>query len=259
MKTSNDKEVVKLTGPVPEEISKRVGEELLTRNFEPSVWAQALASVNGGGRDEALAEYSRLRIAHLMGQRQRARERADSMEFRRLHSCLGVTSVKELLHGMSRVGAANLPRPRLPMPWLVIMAIGLGGSLAAMAHLLPVAATVAAAPWLPAAALGGGLLVVLLGAALTRMLPNDALRWLWGEGAVVACGLACVASLLLGTKLLVSRPRVKPVAPVVAAQVESPRLGVEEASHAPQGTAGLLKPYFEGKPGTSMATNAGEE
>jgi len=255
MKTSNDLDAVKLEDPVPEAISKRVGEEVLTRNFEPGVWAQALAAVSGG-RDEALAEYSRLRIAQLMGQQKRVRERAESMEFRRLHSCLGVTTVAELLRGMSRVGAANLPRPRLPMLWLAIMAVGLGGCLAAMVNLFAGTSPASTAPWLPVAALCGGLALVALGGVVTRLLPNHVLRWVWGEGAVAACGLACLASLMLGTKLLISRPRIQPAAPVVAAQVESlaPPAPVEVSQAGP----GLLRPYFEGPTGSSMADNGGE-
>ncbi|MCU0794842.1 MAG: hypothetical protein MUF31_02800 [Akkermansiaceae bacterium] len=215
----NEGNIVKLPAHVPADIARKVGEEVIKSEYDPAVWAEALASVRGQ-RDEAVAAYSRLRIARLMERRNRAEEKSREVEYRRLNTCLGVRTVKELLNGMSRVGNQNLPRPRLPWFWLGLLALGIAGTSSAAARLL-------ASDWiapmegrLPFFALGLGMIAVLGIMVVGRFLSNYWQLRLWGEGMVAACALACVSSFLLGTKLMMKYPASAPqVAQRVTAQV----------------------------------------
>lgn len=250
MNASNSKrEVIRLNEAVPEEITKRVGSEVLKRDFEPSTWAQALAMVSGR-RDEALAAYSRLRIAQLMSQRERVQRKAESMEFRRLNACLGVKTVKELLQGMSRVGALNLPRPRVPVLWLALLTIGFAGCLTAFVRLADLELPGTISPWLPAAALACGLAVVAVVLLVSRFLSPQLLSWLWGEGVVGACGLICLCSLLLGTRLVMKHPLMPAPAP------DAPVAMLAPAPADPTAPRGLLAPGYEVPQAIAMADPA---
>lgn len=235
--SSHSENAVRLQDQVPEEISRRVGEEVLKRDFEPGIWAQALASVSGR-RDEALAAYSRLRIAQLVERRKRANERAEAMEFRRLNKCLGVRTVRELLNGMSRVGAVNLPRPKLPFLWLLLMVVGIAGCLAALVRLFGGDLSVMLAERLPFASIGVAIVLVAGFTLVSRFLSTSTLSWLWGDGVMAACGLVCIGSFLMGAKLLIKNP-MKP-------QYVSPRTAVVEG---PKVAGGLMAPcYVEASP-----------
>ena len=202
--------VVKLPANVPADIARKVGEEVLTRQFDPAVWAEALASVSGQ-RDEAIAAYSRMRIARLSERRYRAEERSREIEYRRLNTCLGVRTVRELLNGMSRIGNPNLPRPRLPLFWLALLALGIAGTAATATRLLATDWAASIDDRLPFLALGLGLAVVLAIMATSRFLSNQWQLRIWGEGIVTACALACITSFLLGTKLMMKFPAPSPV------------------------------------------------
>lgn len=190
---------------VPRAVTVRVGREILEGRFEAGAWAQALASVKGS-REQSVAEYARLRIAQLTAQRSQVREKLATHEFRRLHSCLGVSSVKEILKRMNQGGKINIPRPRMPVVWLLVLMIGCAGSVAGLMRLGSDWLPQGIQPWVPLVALGGGFGLVAGMVLLSLSLPTSLLHRIWGEGVVIACSAACLASLYLGAKVLERNP-----------------------------------------------------
>ncbi|GAA5484566.1 hypothetical protein [Haloferula sargassicola] len=220
---------------VPEDIVRRVGQEVLSQNFDPATWARALTAVKNR-KDEALATYSRLRIVQLMERRERELDRLRKTEFRRLNQCLGVRTVRELLDGMSRVGRGNLPRPKIPFLWLALLFVGSSGFAAAALRLLNL--TFEAESILPIIAVSFAGVVTLLILAVGRFSPSHVVHWLWGEGVTVACMVACAGSLMMGTKVMLRTPR----------QVPGPQGGTLISASYQQQVApvrGVMAPCFD--------------
>lgn len=190
---------------VSESISTRVGREILNSEFDAGAWARALARVKDS-RADVVAEYARIRIHQLMGHENRLRGKVEQLETRRLRSCLGIKSARDLLLRSNRGGRMNLPRPRLPLHWLALLGIGLAGSIASLLRLaderLP-EPLLHAAPWL-GLVLAGLLVPLLVLASLAT--PPRTLRLLWGRGLVALGALACLGSMALGAKVLEKHP-----------------------------------------------------
>lgn len=207
MNSSNESlDLIRLECPeVPEDIVRRVGNEVLSQQYDPAIWARALAGVNKR-KDEALATYSRLRILQLMERRERESERTNQREYRRLNHCLGVSTVAELLSGMSRVGRINIPRPRIPYLWLALFFIGWSGVTAAAMRLFEEHLMDSVVPTLPAVAICSGVIATMLLLFTSRLAPSHLAHWLWNDGIVAACLVVCVGSVMLGTKVMMKYP-----------------------------------------------------
>ena len=189
-----------------EEISARVGEEVINGRFEPGTWARALASVKGN-REDAVAVYAKRRILDLTKERTTAAAKHESLEKRRLRACYGVKTVQDILKGMGGSSKAmNLPRPRLPMMGVLLLMLGTTGSFAALTKLSIITVPAGLHHWIPLIALGVGFSTAVATKMLGLVLPPFTLRWVWGHGLIAACAATCIASMLLGAKLMSRNP-----------------------------------------------------
>ena len=225
MRKSIDKEaVVKLKQQVPQEVSARVGEEILKGEYEPSTWARALAKAQGD-QEAVAAEYARLRISQLMRARTKAREKNDSLEQRRLNACLGVKTVKDILNGIGKVGVVNIPRPRVPWIWMLLLVLGVAGCFASFSRMLIGEIPDALRLWLPICSLGCGIAVVVVMVLSSQFFSRALVAWAWGPGIVGLSSVVCFGSLMLGAKLMVDNPFVQTARAEV--RVESPSMADE--------------------------------
>jgi hypothetical protein len=187
--------------PVDPAIAEQVGQEIIRNQLEPAAWATALAA-SGGKRQEALAAYARIRMGQLAVQHRRHRAKAQSLEVRRLNTCLGIKTVQDLLHRSNRGGQLNLIKPRVSPVWLSILLVGSAGAVASSGRLLGEYLPDRLEGWVPAMALLCGMLAVGGVLALRALLPK---RWIllgWNTGLTTVCSLACFASLCFGAKLI---------------------------------------------------------
>ncbi|MEP4078103.1 hypothetical protein [Haloferula sp.] len=205
----NKDAVVKLKRQVPEEISSRVGEEILKSEYEPGIWARALAKIDGD-QEAIVAEYARLRISQLMRAQTKAREKTDSLEQRRLNACLGVKTVKDILNGIGKVGVVNIPKPRVPWIWMIMLILGVAGCSATLARMVIGEIPDAARIWVPVFSLGCGVMVVAVMILSSQFFSRAFVAWAWGPGIVGLSSVACLGSLLLGTKLMMDNPYAVP-------------------------------------------------
>ncbi len=232
--------------PVDPEIAEQVGQEIIQNKLEPGAWANALAA-SGGKRQEALAAYARIRMQQVSAQRRLRRAKAQSLEVRRLNTCLGIKTVQDLLKRSNRGGQLNLIRPRLSVVWLAILMIGSAGSVASVGRLLGDVVPDRLERWIPAMALLCGASAVAGVLLLRALLPK---RWVllgWHSGLTTACTLACFGSLCFGAKLIA---RTSPeVIQKIAARPAAVRPAVAPApapAAAPRGPARLVvKPNID--------------
>lgn len=216
MKESIKKDgVVKLKRQVPEEISTRVGQEILKSEYEPSIWARALSSAEGD-HEAVTAEYARLRISQLMRAQTKDREKSESLEQRRLNACLGVKTVKDILNGIGKVGVVNVPRPRVPWIWMILLVLGVAGCAASLARMVIGEIPEALRLWMPIFSLGCGVMVVMIMILSSQFFSRGFVAWAWGPGIVGLSSMACLGSLMLGAKLMVDNPFVAPASSEVS-------------------------------------------
>jgi hypothetical protein len=187
--------------PVDPAIAEQVGQEIIRNELEPAAWATALAA-SGGKRQEALAAYARIRMQQVTVQRSRHRAKAQSLEVRRLNTCLGIKTVQDLLNRSNRGGQLNLIKPRVSLVWLSILLVGSAGAVASVGRLLGERVPDGLEVWVPALALLCGVMAVAGVLMLRALLPK---RWIllgWNTAFTTVCSLACFASLCFGAKLI---------------------------------------------------------
>lgn len=187
--------------PVDPAVAERVGQEIIQNRLEPAAWATALAA-SGGKRQEALAAYARIRMQQVSAQSRVRHAKAQSLEARRLTTCLGIKTVRDLLNRSNRGGQLNLIKPRLSVVWLAILLIGSAGSVASLGRLLGDVVPDRIERWLPVIALICGTSAVAGVLMLRALLPK---RWVmlgWNTALTTACTVACFGSLWFGAKLI---------------------------------------------------------
>jgi hypothetical protein len=187
--------------PIDPAIAEQVGQEIIQNKLEPGAWANALAA-SGGKRQEALAAYARIRMQQVTAQSRMRRAKAQSLEARRLTTCLGIKTVQDLLNRSNRGGQLNLIKPRLSVVWLFILLVGSAGTVASMGRLLGDVVPDRFERWIPVAALICGMSAVAGVLMLRALLPK---RWVmlgWNTALTTACTVACFGSLCLGAKLI---------------------------------------------------------
>lgn len=187
--------------PVDPSIAEQVGQEIIQNKLEPGAWATALAA-SGGKRQEALAAYARIRMQQVSAQSRIRRAKAQSLETRRLNTCLGIKTVQDLLNRSNRGGQLNLIKPRLSLVWLAILLVGSAGSVASVGRLLGDVLPDRLERWIPVVALICGISAVGGVLMLRALLPK---RWVmlgWNTALTTACTVACFGSLCFGAKLI---------------------------------------------------------
>lgn len=191
------------------EVAEQVGREILESRLDPAVWATALAECNGR-RQEAIAVYTRLRTRQLNQLHRLQQSKNRSFETRRIAKCMGdnatreslAKTIQEMLYQTRGSKGGNYVKPRLSLLWLLLLFVGTTGSVASLGRLF--------APKLPEFLVDPLVFVSVLcgiaavwGALVLRFfLPK---RWImlgWNSGLVVACNVACLSSLFLGTKVI---------------------------------------------------------
>jgi hypothetical protein len=191
------------------EVTEQVGREILESRLDPAVWALALAECNGR-KHEAIAVYTRLRTRQLSKVHRLQHVKNRSFETRRIAKCMGdnatreslAKTIQDMLYNTRGTKSGNFAKPRLSLVWLALLFVGTAGSVASMGRLL--------APRLPEYILDPLVFVSILcgigavwGALVLRFfLPK---RWImlgWNSGLIVACNIACLGSLFLGTKVI---------------------------------------------------------
>lgn len=191
------------------EVAEQVGREILESRLDPAVWATALAECNGR-RQEAIAVYTRLRTRQLNKLHRLQQSKNRSFETRRIAKCMGdnatreslAKTIQEMLYQTRGSKGGNYVKPRLSLLWLLLLFVGTTGSVASLGRLF--------APKLPEFLVDPLVFVSVLcgiaavwGALVLRFfLPK---RWImlgWNSGLVVACNVACLSSLFLGTKVI---------------------------------------------------------
>lgn len=217
--------------PIDPQIAEQVGQEILRNRLEPAAWANALA-VSGGKRQDALAAYARIRMQQVSSQHRLRRAKSQSLEARRLTTCLGIKTVQDLLNRSNRGGRLNLAKPRLSFAWLSILLVGSAGSAASVGRLLGDRVPDRIESWVPAIALVCGGIVVAGVLTLRAFLPK---RWImlgWNNAIATACTVACFGSLCFGAKLIartspevLQRFTARPPSPTAPVMVK-PRPGV---------------------------------
>jgi hypothetical protein len=228
--------VAKLKRQVPQDISARVGQEILKGEYEPGTWARAMSLVKGD-HEAVTAEYARLRISQLMRAQTKDREKTESLEQRRLNACLGVKTVKDILNGIGKVGVVNIPRPRVPWIWIMLMVLGVAGCVASLTRMAIGEIPEMLHFWMPVLSLGCGVMVVLVMILSSQFFSRAFVAWAWGPGIVGLSSMVCIGSLLLGTKLMMDNPYAQPAEPEVA--YESSDVGQVSGY---MNRAGVLKP-----------------
>lgn len=191
--------------PDPEALANRelvelVSLEIFRNELEPALWSAALA-VTGGSREAALTEYARLRVRQLAIERPPA---SRVFEGRLLKTGRRIRSAQDLLALMNRGGCNNLPKPKLSIPWLALLMTGTTASAVCASQLLApgtldyLKSTLLFPPL-------AGLVAVLAALASRAVLPKARVRHDWNDWVAIAGLIACLASLGLGSKLVISR------------------------------------------------------
>ena len=196
--------VIACDRPVDPAVAERVGQEIIQNRLEPGAWATALAA-SGGKRQDALAAYARIRMQQVGAQSRVRNAKAQSLEARRLNTCLGIKTVQDLLNRSNRGGQLNLIKPRLSVIWLAILLVGSAGSVASLGRLLGDVVPDRVERWIPVFALICGISAVAGVLMLRALLPK---RWVmlgWNTALTTACTVACFGSLCFGAKLI-ARP-----------------------------------------------------
>jgi hypothetical protein len=223
--------------PVDPAIAERVGQEIIQNKLEPGAWATALAA-SGGKRQEALAAYARIRMQQVAAQSRVRHAKAQSLEARRLNTCLGIKTVQDLLNRSNRGGQLNLIKPRLSVVWLAILLVGSAGAVASVGRLLGDVLPDRLERWLPAMALICGASAVAGVLMLRALLPK---RWImlgWNTALTTVCTMACFASLCFGAKLIA---RTSPeVIQKIASRPVATKPAPAPASAAPDGPVRLV-------------------
>lgn len=182
------------------ELVELVRLEIFRNELEPALWSAALA-VTGGTRENALAEYARLRVRQLSIERPPA---SRVFEGRLLKAGRRIRSVRDLLELMNRGGRHNLPKPKLSIAGLALLMSGTTAcAICAVQLFAPPALGHFEGPLFLFAPLAG--LVAVLAALVSRaVLPKVRVRYDWNHWVAIAGIIACLGSLYLGSKLVVS-------------------------------------------------------
>ena len=183
------------------EITKKVGQEILDNQLDPGAWATAV-SKSRGKRQEALAAYARIRIQQLSRCHRRLKAKERSFDTRRVTKCFGVKTVQDLLQRNRNGEELNFLKPRVSMFLLLTLGIGSAGCVGSLGRLLSGVLPQSMLSALPTVALVSGGLAIVGAVALRFVLPK---RWImlgWNSGLLMACAIACFASLLGGVKLI---------------------------------------------------------
>ncbi len=186
---------------IDRELAELVGLEILRNELDPAAWSRALAATDGV-RQDALAEYTRIRIRQLSADRP---ARASVFAGRHLKR-RSVRSVQDILERSNRGDRLNLPKPKLSLAALVILMLGITASTVCLVKWFEPFVPVQLRTWLP---LWGPLAGVsaVLGALLARsLLPKFTVRHDWNTWVAIVGVTACSASLYLGSKLVVLDP-----------------------------------------------------
>jgi hypothetical protein len=191
------------------EVTEQVGREILESRLDPAVWALALAECNGR-KQEAIAAYTRLRTRQLSKVHRLQHVKNRSFETRRIAKCMGdnatreslAKTIQDMLYNTRSTKGGNFAKPRLSLIWLALLFVGTAGSVASLGRLF--------APQLPEfivdplvfVAILAGIGAVWAALVLRFFLPK---RWImlgWNSGLIIACNVACLSSLFLGTKVI---------------------------------------------------------
>jgi hypothetical protein len=191
------------------EVTEQVGREILESRLDPAVWALALAECNGR-KQEAIAVYTRLRTRQLSKVHRLQHVKNRSFETRRIAKCMGDSATREslaktiqdMLYNTRSAKGGNFAKPRLSLIWLALLCVGTAGSVASLGRLF--------APQLPEfivdplvfLSILSGIGAVWAALVLRFFLPK---RWImlgWNSGLILACNVACLSSLFLGTKVI---------------------------------------------------------
>jgi hypothetical protein len=209
--TSNSKKSAMDSKPLINvtEVAEQVGREILESKLEPGAWATALYEC-GGKRQEAIAQYARIRVRQLTKQRRIRLAKVRSFESRRLAHCMGdqatrellAKTIQEMLHSNKRGQPLNFLKPRLSMLWLFILFVGTAGMVASLGRLIGSHLPESLAnPLIPISLIAG--VASVSGAMLLRhLLPK---RWImlgWNTGLVAVCNVVCLGSLCFGAKVI---------------------------------------------------------
>ena len=192
------------------EIAKQVGQEVLENHLDPAAWATAL-SASGGKRQEALAAYARIRMRQLSAHRRLSLAKKESFDCRRVTKCFGIRTVQDLLQRNHPERQLNFLKPQISPISLIILWIGAAGCVGTMGRLLA-GGLPGIQGMLPAMSLMIGGVAVSIAIAMRFLLPK---RWImlgWNTGLLMACFVACFASLLGGVKLIMQAAPVDLVA-----------------------------------------------
>ena len=175
--------------------------EIFRNELEPALWSTALA-VSGGTRETALAEYARLRVRQLSIERPPA---SRMFEGRLLKAGRRIRSVRDLLELMNRGGRHNLPRPKLSIAGLALLMTGTTAcAVCAMQLLAPRTPDRLEGSLFLLAPLAG--VVAVFAAMISRaVLPKVRVRHDWNHWVAIAGIIACLGSLCLGSKLVISK------------------------------------------------------
>lgn len=191
------------------EVAEQVGREILESRLDPAVWATALAGCNGR-RQEAIAVYTRLRTRQLNKLHRLQQSKNRSFESRRIAKCMGDNStreslaktIQEMLCQTRGSKGGNFVKPRLSMLWLLLLFVGTTGSVASLGRLFAAQLPEFLVDPLVFVSVLCGIGAVWTALVLRFFLPK---RWImlgWNSGLVVACNVACLSSLFLGTKVI---------------------------------------------------------
>ncbi len=191
------------------EVTRQVGREILESRLDPAVWAMALAECNGK-RQEAIAVYTRLRTRQLTKLHRLQNVKNRSFETRRIAKCMGdnatreslAKTIQEMLYHTRGTKGGNFAKPRLSLVWLSLLFVGTAGTVSSLGRLL--------APQLPEFIVDPLVFVSILsgiaavwGALVLRFfLPKRWVMLAWNSGLIIACNVACLSSLFLGTKVI---------------------------------------------------------
>jgi hypothetical protein len=183
------------------ELVELVSLEIFRNELEPVLWSTAIAAV-GADRQAALAEYARLRV------RQLSIERPPSsrvFEGRLLKSGRRIRSVQDLLSLMNRGGRNNLPKPKLSVAWLALLMFGTTASSVCAMQLLDARTPGRLEDSLLLLSPLAGLAAVIVALLSRACLPKVRVRHDWNNWVAIAGVIACLGSLCLGSKLIVSK------------------------------------------------------
>lgn len=191
------------------EVTEQVGREILESRLDPAVWALALAECNGR-KQEAIAVYTRLRTRQLSKVHRLQHVKNRSFETRRIAKCMGdnatreslAKTIQDMLYNTRGAKGGNFAKPRLSLIWLALLFVGTAGSVASVGRLFAAKLPEYLLDPLVFVSILCGIGAVWAALVLRFFLPK---RWImlgWNSGLVIACNVACLSSLFLGTKVI---------------------------------------------------------